>query len=154
MRASYVLAAAFYVLAAGCGGAEVSEEPRLPRAVGTELARSADLVAEALDRGDQCGAAERAAALQQQAINAVNGGDVPPALQEEFLAGVNRLASSVECVPPAPAPPPPPQPPPPAADPDEVEGEQDEHEDGAQGRGRGQDRGKGKDKDKRHGDGD
>ena len=131
---------------AGCGGSETPPAPRLDAAVGARLAASADAVEAAASRGDSCAAVDRAQALQREAIAAVNAGDVPPALQEELLAGVNRLAASLECTPPPPPPasaPPPPAAPPPVTPPpvEQEDGVEDEH-DGGGGKGKG----KGKDK--------
>ena len=145
MRLSQAIAALLCAVAVGgCGGADPApDDPHLESAVGARLARSADSVAAAADRGDTCAAARRAATLQQQAIEAVNSGDVPPALQEELLAGVNRVASSLECVPPPTPTPAPAPPPPPAVDDDRVE--EDDEDDGGNGRGKGKGK-KGKDK--------
>lgn len=115
--------------AAGCGG---EGGARLDAALAEQLAASADRVAAAAER-DPCAAAEEARTLQREAIDAINAGDVPPELQEELLAGVNRVAERMECAPPPP--------PPPAATQEEVE---EEDEDDGDRRGRG--KGKGKEK--------
>ncbi len=135
----------------GCGGSDAPSEPRLTAAVGARLAASADAVAAAAERGDDCEAVRQARALQVLAIDAVNAGEVPPSLQEELLAGVNRLASSLQCAPPPP-PPPPPVAPPPTAEPEDDEGEDDD--DGGRGRGKGKGKDKDKDKKGRKGDDD
>jgi hypothetical protein len=98
-------ALAILALAAGCGGttaAPPAAPPGLEPRVAAPLANRADSVAAALERGDGCTARSEAAKLQQQAIGAVNTGDVPPALQEELTAAVNRVAARIECVPPPP----------------------------------------------------
>jgi hypothetical protein len=98
-------ALAILALAAGCGGTTAAPPPAPPGLeprVAAPLANRADSVAAALERGDGCTARSEAAKLQQQAIGAVNTGDVPPALQEELTAAVNRVAARIECVPPPP----------------------------------------------------
>jgi hypothetical protein len=99
LRTHLLLAA---LVLAGCGGDEAG--PGLESRLAQPLAAQADRVAAALEAGDSCAAARAAARLQEQTKAAVNSGEVPPALQEELMSAVNRLASEVECLPP-PAPP-------------------------------------------------
>ena len=92
----------FAGLVAGCGGgsSDQASEPRLPAAVGEELAAQSELVAGSLERGDTCAAAAQAAGLLQSTIDAINRGDVPSELQEELTSGVNGLVAEIRCVPP------------------------------------------------------
>ena len=95
-------------LLAGCGGGAkpaAAPAPRLPHAVGQQLAARADAVAQELGSGDTCRAAAEARTLQQQTIAAINAGRVPARLQEPLQSGVNQLVARIRCIPPA-APPP------------------------------------------------
>jgi hypothetical protein len=125
---------------AGCGGTEATPRPTIDAAVAEQLAADADTVAARLDAGDPCGAAERAAALQQATIQALNArGQVPDELKEDLGLAVADLVdrAQTECT----AAQPPPAPPPPTT----TEAEEDEDEDGGEnGRGRGKGKGKGK----------
>lgn len=140
LRAALLLIALAGTLAA-CGGDGGEAEAQLPAALASRLAAGADLVAVATDAGDPCAAAEAATGLQRDAIAAVNAGKVPAELQEELLAGINRVASSVACVPP-PAPPPVVT----TVPDDERSGEDDED------RGQGKRKGRGKGKQDKHDD--
>jgi hypothetical protein len=90
------------LLLAGCGGTEREQapQPRLPRALATELAARTDLVAARLAAGDRCGAQAAAERLRQTTIAAVNERVVPSRFLEELTSGVNALAASIECRPP------------------------------------------------------
>jgi hypothetical protein len=102
-----LLAAA--ALAGGCGSASpprsAPKPPRLPRTLAQSWAQQADAVASALAAGDGCTAQTRANALQQQVIAALNEHRVPAPLRETLSSGVNDLAGSITCTPPAPTPP-------------------------------------------------
>ena len=141
VRGSLCVAVLVGVLA-GCGGSETpARESFLESEVTARLAAGADRVAIAAERGDDCAALRQAERLQRDAIGAVNAGQVPPDLQEELLAGVNRVASSLECVVAAP---------PPAASTEvEEEDEDDEEREGDEDDGKGKGKGKGKKKGKR-----
>ena len=125
---------------AACGGErEVAPPPpKLPSALGAQLAAESDSVAQLLDAGDACGAAERAVALQQQAIAAFNSpGQVPDELKEDLgvaLADVVDRAKT-ECA----ATQPPPAPPVAATT---TEEDDEAEDDGHNGRGRGKGKGK------------
>jgi hypothetical protein len=73
-------------------------------------------VADRLDSGDSCGAAEAAALLRERLTAAINEGKVPEAYLEELSGAANELELGV---PPCKAPAPPP-----------ITGEEDEEEDG------------------------
>ena len=124
------------------GGEREAEQPapELPPALAEQLAAEADGVAALLDAGDPCGAAERAAALQQATIAALNRPAVPAALKEDLGAGVADLVdrAETECA----AAQPPPVPPP--ATTAEEDGDEDENGDGRGKRGKGKGTGRGK----------
>jgi hypothetical protein len=89
---------------AGCGSGEqrrAAPQPKLPRAVATELAARSDRVAAALDGGDTCGARAEAERLQRDTIKAINDRRVPRPFQEHLVAAVNDLVSRIQCTPPA-----------------------------------------------------
>src|SRR5215207_3491774 len=95
---------------AGCGGQEEQAEPevegpRIERAIANELADLSDEVADRLDSGDSCGAAESAALLRERLTAAINDGKVPEAYLEELSGATNELVLGV---PNCKAPPPPP----------------------------------------------
>jgi hypothetical protein len=95
---------------AGCGGQEEQAEPevarpRIERAIANELADLSDQVADRLDSGDSCGAAESAALLRERLTAAINEGKVPEAYLEELSGAANELELGV---PNCKAPPPPP----------------------------------------------
>jgi hypothetical protein len=139
--AAWLSASSLVLLLAGCGGTEeATPHPQLPNALAARLASDADAVAARLDAGDPCGAAERAAALQQETIAALNRpGEVPDALKDDLgfaVADVVDRAQS-ECA----AAQPPPAPPPVAT----ATVDEDDDEDGeARGRKRGKGKGRGK----------
>lgn len=147
----YASIAASSVALAGCGGeSESTAEPRIPHATAERLAQRAELVADALDRGDGCAAEHEAAQLVEQSLTAVNAGEVPPPLQEELLGTAQDVAARIEC-----APPPPPAP----AGGDEKDDdkddkdEKDEKDKDEEGDGEGKGNGKGRGNDKKDGDG-
>jgi hypothetical protein len=91
---------------AGCGGGEsggrdgdeqAQATAKLPQPVADDLARRSDVVAERLEANDPCGALAEAEALQEQTIQVVNEGRVPPRYQEELTSAVNSLVASIEC---------------------------------------------------------
>ncbi|HET7145679.1 MAG TPA: hypothetical protein VFI10_00675 [Gaiellaceae bacterium] len=127
-RLALVAAAALALAACGSSAPEQSapKPPRLPHALAQAWARDADGVAAALAAGDGCTARDRARALQQDVIDAVNTGRVPRRLLEPLTSGVNQVAAGITCTPP----------PPPASSPDLGKG-----------------KAKGKKKDKGHGHG-
>jgi hypothetical protein len=97
-------AAALAALCLGACGGEGKRAspppPTLPHALAATLAARSDAVAAALAAGNSCGAFTSARRLQREAIAAINGGRVAPALQEDLSSAVNDLAARVTCVPP------------------------------------------------------
>jgi hypothetical protein len=94
---------------AGCGGGGDGdarpEEPGLPRAVAERLAQESEAIADMLDAGDTCGAAQQADVLEDAVEEAIGNGDVPEAFQAELLETARQLQNDVNC----PQPPPPPE---------------------------------------------
>jgi polyhydroxyalkanoate synthesis regulator phasin len=90
----------------GCGGGGDArpEEPGLPRAVAERLAQESEAIADKLDAGDTCGAAEQADVLEDAVEQAISEGDIPAAFQGELLQTARQLQNDVNC----PQPPPPP----------------------------------------------
>ena len=103
-----LLAAVFAI--AGCGDSGSSSgSPQIPAAIAGRLAELSDRTADDLDAGDDCGAAATVKQLKQEAEDAQP--EVPEALRPELQAGVEQLASQIDCVPePAPLPEPAPKP--------------------------------------------
>ena len=96
---------------AGCGGQEQAETevegPRIERAIAHELAELSDEVADQLESGDSCGAAESAAQLRERLTAAINEGKVPEAYLEELSGATNELELAVpKCIDKVPPPPP------------------------------------------------
>ena len=99
------LAGAVLALAAACGGGDARpEEPGLPRAVAERLARESEAIADKLDAGDVCGAAQQADTLVDSVEQAITAGGVPDAFQAELTANAQQLQNDVNC--PQPQPPP------------------------------------------------
>jgi hypothetical protein len=94
----------FLLALAGCGGgggdAAPPPGPAIERATANRLASTSDAIADALDTGDVCGAAGLADQLNDQVIEAINAGRVPPAFQEDLQARANKLVNTVNCPPP------------------------------------------------------
>ena len=81
--------------------------PRIERAIANELADLSDEVADRLDSGDSCGAAESAALLREHLTAAINEGKVPEAYLEELSGAANELELGVpSCIDKIPPPPP------------------------------------------------
>ena len=93
------------------------------------MAQRAELVAAALARSDDCAAEREATALVEEAIAAVNAGEVPPAFQEELVSIAQEVAGRIECAAAAEQPPAAPAPPVERADEDDGEGGEDEQDD-------------------------
>jgi hypothetical protein len=93
------------LLLAGCGGDDTeapqqpttSSQATLPAALAEELARASDEVAARLAAGDDCEALDAATRLREQALAAVERGDVPDGLADPLLAAVGRLAGEIAC---------------------------------------------------------
>jgi hypothetical protein len=120
---------------AGCGDSRGSRaaEPRLPAALAADLATYAEDIADAAAAGDPCAAREQALTLQQETVEAINAGRVPPALQEPLGTAVNNLVHRLVC-------PPPPAQTTTAQEPDENDGKAKEK---SRGKGKGKGKGKG-----------
>lgn len=92
------------VAASGCGGGgSAAAPPRLPHALGVELAAQADAVEASLARGDACGAAAGAERLRQAIAGAVAAGQVPAALRRPLSESADSLAAEIVCTPAPPA---------------------------------------------------
>jgi hypothetical protein len=90
------------VAASGCGGG-TAVPPRLPHALGAQLAAQADAVEASLALGDDCGAAGQADRMRQMVAEAVAAGQVPAALRRPLSASVDALAGEIACTPAPPA---------------------------------------------------
>jgi hypothetical protein len=85
---------------AACGGGttSTSQGPALPRSVANELASKSDEIADALENGDQCGAAHHADELKERVDAAIAEGRIPPAFQDELVGAAIDLQNEVNCV--------------------------------------------------------
>lgn len=100
------LAAIGAVLAlAACGGDAGPEEAGLSPAVAERLAEESEAIADKLDAGDTCGAAQQADVLEDSVERAISAGDIPAEFQSELLETARQLQNDVNC----PQPPPPPE---------------------------------------------
>ena len=95
----FAIVATFAVAFAGCGGdgADRGQPPRLPAAVGEDLAAQAAAVTRHLEAGDTCGAAHAADRLKDALRRAIADGDVPERLRVEIQPPVERLVNEVNC---------------------------------------------------------
>ena len=84
---------------AGCGGGSspTTAQAELPRALADDLASKSDSIADALDAGDQCKAAQLADELKNAVEAAVSGGQVPSAFQGELVRNATDLQNEVNC---------------------------------------------------------
>lgn len=82
-----------------CGGSEQrsAEEPSLPRGLASDLADTSEAIADALDAGDVCGAAQLADELKNAVEAAVASGQVPAELQGELEGTALELQNGVNC---------------------------------------------------------
>lgn len=97
---SGALVCALALFATSCGGGTgESSDPRLPAAVAEPLAETSDEIANRLEAGDDCAAAELAAELEARAGEAVDGGRVPVSFAEPLLEAVGRLTDDIVCDP-------------------------------------------------------
>ncbi len=101
-RAALVAGLVLAIAVASCGGDEDrASQPAIPRDIAEQLAVQSLDIAEALERGDACGAAELADSLRASAREAIERGQVPAPLGSELDRAVARLSREIECVPPA-----------------------------------------------------
>lgn len=103
------------VLTAGCGG---SEREAIPRFTAEALAVQSDKVAEAVARGDRCGADR----LADELLGSAESATLPADYRAPLLSAVRSLAARLDCPPPPPV----------------------EEDEGERGNGKGEDSGKGK----------
>jgi hypothetical protein len=100
-RGALIVIAASLALA-GCGDeppAESERPARIPAGAAERLASLSDETAAALEAGDPCGAELAAQELARTAEEVEPR--IPVQLRPEVRAGVEQLASLIECVPPA-----------------------------------------------------
>jgi hypothetical protein len=98
--AGTLAAMALAVVLAACGGGSdttAGQAGALPRAVADDLAAKSDEIADALDRGDQCGAAHHADELKDEVEAAIADGRVPAAYQGELERTATELQNNVNC---------------------------------------------------------
>jgi hypothetical protein len=111
LRNAWLTACSALVLAlAGCGGDGDSSSdagPRIDSAVATQLADASDEVAQLIEEGKTCDAAQRADELLAAAQAEVDNGTVPPELAAPLLENAQALQNEINCDPPMPPPPPP-----------------------------------------------
>jgi hypothetical protein len=85
---------------AGCGGSSnqrAQSEPQLPRAIAEDLASRSEAIADALDAGDTCKAAELADGLKDAVEATLAGGHVPSAFRRELERNADDLQNEVNC---------------------------------------------------------
>jgi hypothetical protein len=83
---------------AGCGGRSNSPaQTGLSHAIAAELADRADAIADALDAGDECTAAQLADQLKHAVESALAGGQVPSAFRAELERNAAELQNEVNC---------------------------------------------------------
>ena len=84
---------------ASCGGSSQSlaDEPRLPRAIASDLAEKSEAIAAALDAGNACGAANLADELEDAVDAAVAAGRIPPEFQGELEGTAVELQNGINC---------------------------------------------------------
>jgi hypothetical protein len=98
---------ALAVALAGCGGTDEAAEteaqgPRIESAIANELAAISEEIADRLESGDRCGAAESAARLRDDVTAAINDGKVPTVYLEDLSGLANELTFEVQpCAEPA-----------------------------------------------------
>jgi hypothetical protein len=84
---------------ASCGGSSQSsaDEPRLPRAIASDLAEKSEAIAATLDAGDACGAANLADELKDAVDAAVAAGRISPEFQGELEGTAVELQNGINC---------------------------------------------------------
>jgi hypothetical protein len=97
--AAAVAALALAVVGAACGEDEPPPPPpELATQVGKTLAERANEVAEQLEDGRRCAAADEARELRDVAERQVSNDRVPDELSEPLLTGVDALVGRIDCV--------------------------------------------------------
>ncbi len=98
-RAGTLAVLCLAIALAGCGGGSspTTAPAELPRAVADDLASKSDAIADTLDAGDQCRAAQLADELKNAVEAAVSGGQVPSAFQGELVRNATELQNEVNC---------------------------------------------------------
>jgi TolA-binding protein len=99
--APWLAAFASALALAGCGGGEEAAPPTLPPGVADGLATQSESVAELLDAGDTCGAAQEANALVDAVEAAIAAGEVPVAFRASLRETAVELQNEINCPPPA-----------------------------------------------------
>ncbi len=100
MKAFAIVAVATSLALTGCGGdsgADRTQAPVLPAAVGDDLAEHAAAVAQRLEAGDTCGAAHEADRLNETLRRAIADGHVADELRAKIQPPVQRLVNEVNC---------------------------------------------------------
>ena len=125
------MAGAVLALAACGGNGDVTEtvEPGLPPGLAERLAKESEAIADKLDAGDQCGAAQQADVLEDAVEQAIADGNVPEPFQAELTAAAKKLQNDVNC----PQPEPQPQPEPDCGGLEEQKQALEEEKEGAEG---------------------
>jgi hypothetical protein len=103
MRLFIGLAAlAFVLVTAGCGSGSNPGDTSvaIPSSVASALAAQSESIADALDAGDECGAAHRADDLRHAADEAIASGSIPAAYRSDLETAVTNLQTIVNCPPP------------------------------------------------------
>jgi hypothetical protein len=93
-----LIALGLALVLAGCGGGSnqtAQSQPELPRAIAQDLASRSDAIADALDAGDTCKAAELADELKDAVDAALS--QVPPLFQRELERNATDLQNDVNC---------------------------------------------------------
>jgi hypothetical protein len=99
-RAGTLAVLCLAIALAGCGGGSTSPttaQAELPRAVADELASKSEAIADALDAGDICKAAQAADELKNAVEAALAGGQVPAVFQSELERNATDLQNEVNC---------------------------------------------------------
>jgi hypothetical protein len=92
------LALAIFLAACGSGGGERDQPPRerISAATANELALASEQIADDLDAGDTCTAAEHADELK----NKVESAEIPAGIRPEVESTATELVNEVNCPPP------------------------------------------------------
>lgn len=82
---------------AGCGGGDEAAPPTLPPGVAEGLATQSESVAELLDAGETCGAAQEADDLVAAVESAIASGEVPVAFRASLRETAVELQNEINC---------------------------------------------------------